>query len=321
MEPNKFPAKFTNDHVSLYLVGAEKRPIADHVEGVMLNAVTVNPNHEWFQEYKGIKVMDNGIFGGTVLSVAELAEKARQVQPDIVVGPDVLYDDDIHIKSVERQKRFMKEKLPERTKVQLVPQGNTTEHYEWCISQIVKMNPDYIGLGRMSMKLAGYPLKGHFQRVYALNRFEELGLLDEIRDNAIKIHALGISKPSEFKYLNYFSVSCADSMSYIYSSIYNQIVWPGDNYEGQTKINKDGSIVRKKTDTDEVYEAKQRFFATYPASGPLDERQLWIIKNVWLPCRAELATKNHIREIVEGVDFEKEKDDTPILEKPNGKKA
>jgi len=307
--------------LKMFLVGAQKKPIADLADGVMISAVQTKSRgalRPWIDSYKGMIVMDNGIFSNIVMSVEELAQRTREVVPHVVCGPDVLFQHDIHIKSIKRQQDFLKQKLPKETEVMLIPQGNTCLEYEWCIGEIIKMNPAWIGLGRMSMKVAGYPGKGHAQRTYCLKRLEELGLLDKIKSQGIKMHALGVSKPFEFRYFNRFGFDSFDSMSYIYASIFNQLVYPLDATESQFAL-ENGEVKRKKGESDELYQAKVEFAKGYPWDKSLEERQEWIIKNIWRPMMEQYAQDKHIERLTGHLRWE-DRDDTPMLQKPGKEK-
>jgi len=308
--------------VKFFLVGAERRKIADFADGVMLNAVQVKKREQlepWRSEYKGKIMLDNGIFGDVLLSVDELTERVNTIVPDIAVGPDVLFDHDIHLKSIKRQKEFVGKKLPDETEIMLVPQGNTCLEYEWCIGEVVKMKPDVIGLGRMSMKIAGYPGKGHRQRLFCFNRLEKLGLLDKIHEEGIKIHALGLSKPWELPYMNKYKVYSLDSMSYIYSSLYHQLAMPGDETERMMTVLHDGTVKKSRDIDDQLHARRCEFSKTYPFDKSLDERQQWIVKNVWHQMAATKATDHHVLSSLKGLRWE-DRDDTPMLEKPRKEK-
>jgi len=303
--------------INVFLVGAERREIANFADGVMLNAVQTKKAEQlqpWRDSYKGKIMLDNGIFGDVLLSIDELVGRVNTIVPDVAVGPDVLYDRDIHIKSVKRQKEFMGKKIPDVTEVMLVPQGNTCLEFESCVKEIIKMKPNIIGLGRMSMKVAGYPGRGHKQRIYALHRLQQLGLMDEIKSEGIKMHALGLSKPWELPYLNKFGFWGIDSMSYIYSSLYHQLAMPGDPTEMSFHVI-NGGLKQTRGVEDEVHEARLRFIKSYPHDGSLEARQNWIIKNVWNPMKNMKATDYHVLSTIKDLKFE-DRDDTPMLEKP-----
>jgi hypothetical protein len=305
----------------MFLVGAEKKPIADLADGVMISAVQIKSRNmlmPWLDTYKGKIMMDNGIFSNIVMSVEELAQRVNSIEPHIVCGPDVLFDHEIHLKSLKRQKQFMAQHLPKSTEVMLIPQGNTCLEYEWCIGEIIKMNPDWIGLGRMSMKVAGYPGKGHQQRVYCLRRLEELELIDKIKSAGIKMHALGVSKPFEFRYFNRYGFSAFDSMSYIYASLFNQLVYPLDSTESQFHL-EEGVIKRKAKESDELYNAKMEFAKSYPWDKSLEERQIWIVKNIWRPMMEQHAQDKHVERLTGNLLWD-DRDDTPMLIKPGTEK-
>jgi len=310
LDDSEMPIKF-------FLVGAERREISKLADGVMLNAVQIKQAKQlepWRSEFRGQIMLDNGIFGDTLLNVDELVGRVHSVMPDIAVGPDVLYDRDIHIKSLKRQKEFLSKKLPKEVSVMLVPQGNTCLEFEWCTKQILKMKPEVIGLGRMSMKVAGYPGRGHKQRIYALKRLQDLGILDEIKSEGIRMHALGLSKPWELPYLNKFGFYSIDSMSYIYSSLYNQLAMPGDPTEMSFSV-VNGQVKQTRNIEDDVHSRRAQFVKEYPHSGSLDARQWWIVQNVWKPMSKMKATDYHIMNSVRDLKFE-DRDDKPMLEKP-----
>lgn len=303
--------------LKFFLVGAERRKISHLADGVMVNAVQIKKAAQlepWRSEYKGQIMLDNGIFGDTLLSVDELVGRVNTIVPDVVVGPDVLYDRDIHTKSLQRQKEFIGKQMPKETETMLVPQGNTVLEYEWCVKEILKLKPAIMGIGRMSIKVAGYPGRGHKQRVYALNRIEKMGLLDEIKSEGIRLHALGLSKPWELPYLNKFGFWSLDSMSYIYSSIYNQLAMPGDPTESSFTLT-DGQVRQTRNVEDDVHRRRVAFAKNYPHSGELDTRQEWIVQNIWRPLSRVKATEYHVLNSIRDLKFE-DRDDVPMLEKP-----
>lgn len=292
-------------------------PVLKEVDGVMLNAVQVKSREDITvpQDWDGILILDNGIFGGTILKVDELVERTQAIKPDIVCGPDVLYAEDTHLKSLERQKRFIKAKLPPETEVMLIPQGNTCEQYEWCINEVIKLNPRFIGLGRMSMKLAGYPGKSYNQRIYCLNRLEEEGVLDRIKEQDIKLHALGLSSPFEFKYFNLFGFYSVDSIGFLFSSLFHELHWPEDPGERKFHI-RYGEVQTFEDEDEQLRKARFEFVRDYPADQHQSVRAYWIMRKIWKPLAAMRATKEQVSQRVSGLNWEN-RDDNAILEKPH----
>lgn len=296
-------------------------PVLQEVDGVMLNAVQVKTREDISlpENWEGILILDNGIFGGTVLKVDELVERTNTISPEIVCGPDVLYAEDTHLKSLERQKRFLKAKLPSETSVMLIPQGNTCEQYEWCIGECLKLNPDYLGLGRMSIKLAGYPGKSYSQRIFALQHLEESGILDKIKEQDIRMHALGLSSPYEFKYFNHYGFWSVDSIGYLFSSLFHELHWPEDLQERKFHI-RQGEIQTFGDEDEEIKKRRLEFVKDYPFAEHQSVRAYWIMRKIWKPLASMKASQEEVSQRISGLQWE-DRDDTPILEKPHTKKA
>ena len=300
--------------VRIYLVGAREE-LLDYCDGVMLNAYNLSTNQiqkakSWKKE--GIKViLDNGAFQGATLTPAQLLETTKLVEADVVCAPDFLYDANSDKKSVEAQREFLSMK-PD-CKVMGIGQGQSAFKFEACIREIIKLNPDIIGIGRKSMQVAGYPGRGLSQRIFALQRLQELGILDEIKDQGIEIHALGVENPHVFKYLNLYGFSSVDSMAYIFSSIYSQLHHFEDIDEKPFK-HKEGLIVPKDSDTPELIKKKQDMFDSFKSLSSLEEKQAYILKYIWLPLRGQTATEEDVRRITEGLSIE-QRNDSPVLSK------
>ena len=300
--------------VQIYLVGAREE-LLDYCDGVMLNAYSLSTNQikkakSW--KASGIRVMlDNGCFQGATLTPAQLLEATKLVEADVVCAPDFLYDVDSDRKSVEAQREFLSMK-PD-CKVMGIGQGQSAFKFEACIKEIVKLNPDIIGIGRKSMQVAGYPGRGLSQRIFALQRLQDLGILDEIKDQGIEIHALGVENPHVFKYLNFYGFSSVDSMAYIFSSIYSQLHHFEDADEKPFK-HKEGQIIPKDTDSSELVEKKQAMFDSFKALETLEEKQAFILKEIWLPLRGKVATEADVQRITEGLSIE-QRNDSPVLSK------
>lgn len=300
--------------VQIYLVGAREE-LLPYCDGVMLNAYNLSTKQiqnakAWKKE--GIRVMlDNGAFQGATLTSAQLLEATKLVEADVVCAPDFLYDADSDKKSVEAQREFLSMK-PE-CKVMGIGQGQTAFKFEACIREIIKLNPDIIGIGRKSIQVSGYPGRGLSQRVFAMQRLQDLGILDEIKDQGIEIHALGVENPHAFRYFNLYGFNSVDSMSYIFSSLYTQLHYPDDIDEKPFK-QKEGQVVPKDTDTSELVEKKQAMLNSFKALGSLEEKQAFILKEVWLPLRGKTATRQDVERITEGLSIE-QRNDEPVLSK------
>lgn len=300
--------------VQVYLVGAREE-LLPYCDGVMLNAYNLSTNQ--IQKAKNWKkegiiiVLDNGAFQGATLTPAQLLEVTKLVEADVVCAPDYLYDEDSDKKSVEAQREFLSMK-PD-CKVMGISQGQSAFKFEACTKEIIKLNPDIIGIGRKSIQVAGYPGRGLSQRIFALQRLQDLGILDEIKDQGIEIHALGVENPHVFKYLNLYGFSSVDSMAYIFSSIYSQLHHPEDGDEKPFK-HKEGIVVPKETDSSELVEKKQVMFNTFKSLSSLEEKQAFILKNIWLPLRGQTATEEDVRRITEGLSIE-QRNDSPVLSK------
>jgi len=298
----------------LYLVGAQE-PLLDYCDGVMLNAYNLSTKQiqnakAW--KASGIRVMlDNGAFSDKTLTPSQLLEASKLVEADVVCAPDFLYDIDSDKKSIKAQREFLNMK-PE-CKVMGIGQGQSAFKFEACIREIIKLNPDIIGIGRKSIQVAGYPSRGLPQRVFAMQRLQELGILDEIKDQGIEIHALGVENPHVFKYLNLYGFNSVDSMSYIWSSIYGQLYLPEDPDEKPIKL-KEGQVIPKETDTPELIKKKQALVDAFKSLSSLEEKQAFILKEIWLPLREKTATEEDVRRITEGLSIE-QRDDSPTLQK------
>ena len=300
--------------VQIYLVGAREE-LLDYCDGVMLNAYNLSTKQiqnakKWKQEGIVI-VLDNGAFQSATLTPAQLLEATKLVEADVVCAPDFLYDADSDKKSVEAQREFLSMK-PE-CKVMGIGQGQSAFKFEACIREIIKLNPEIIGIGRKSMQVAGYPGRGLSQRIFALQRLQDLGILDEIKDQGIEIHALGVENPHAFRYFNHYGFSSVDSMSYIFSSLYTQLHHPEDSDEKPFK-HKEGIVVPKDTDSSELVEKKQAMFDSFKSLSSLEEKQAYILKNIWLPLRGQVATEEDVRRITEGLSIE-QRNDSPVLSK------
>jgi len=290
---------FTDNPLDIYLVGGEKKPYADMFEGVMLNAYTLKSRKSlepWIDEYieKGKTIMlDNAAFQSQTLSPSELAERVREIRPHIVVAPDDIFSPNSHEKTIEMTKKFMSMNLPDDVKICVVGQGQSIKAYEWCIRELIKLEPDYIGLGRMSMKVAQYPGTHFQQRLVALDRLQQEGILDEIKDAGIKMHSLGISNPHEFKYLNYYGFASCDSMSYIYSALYRQLPLPDEPDEKPFQFDADGRVKPKPFDTEERLKAKEKLAKEFLQLESTDKKFAFVLK-LWKELQRLIARDEHI---------------------------
>jgi len=228
-----------------------------------------------------------------VLTPDELAERVRDIHPHIVVAPDDIFSPNSHEKTIEMTKKFMSMNLPDDVKICVVGQGQSIKAYEWCIRELIKLEPDYIGLGRMSMKVAQYPGTHFQQRLVALDRLQQEGILDEIKDAGIKMHSLGISNPHEFKYLNYYGFASCDSMSYIYSALYRQLPLPDEPDEKPFQFDADGRIKPKPFDTEERLKAKEKLAKEFLQLESTDEKFAFVLK-LWKELQRLIARDEHI---------------------------
>lgn len=156
----------------------------------------------FMDDYKGFKILDNGIFEGDNYTCVDLIQFVNEVKPDIFVVPDAWNDSVEGLKNAKYWMNVVKTQLPTNTQLMVVLQGKS-------IAEIVRLY--------LSCKDLGYK---HFAFNHSSILYQDLFnhpkplinqsmgrvmLMSELRKSGIiqdgdYIHLLGASSLDEFKF-------------------------------------------------------------------------------------------------------------------------
>lgn len=144
-------------------------------------------------------IMDNGLFEGVTHTTKDLLEKIDLIEPDIFIVPDEWNDRNITAKNAKHWTQY---KMPFRTKLMVVMQGETVGEIYTLYQQCIDMGFTHFAFNHSSVvyqELAGSENKLANQSVGRVMLIEYLISQGVIKDHHY-IHLLGASTPQEFTF-------------------------------------------------------------------------------------------------------------------------
>ena len=93
-------------------------------------------------------IMDNGLFEGVTHTVTDLLEKINLIEPNIFIVPDAWNDSIITVKNAKYWTQF---KVPFKTKLMVVLQGNTVNEIEMLYRQCIDLGYTHFAINHSSI--------------------------------------------------------------------------------------------------------------------------------------------------------------------------
>lgn len=201
----------------------------------------------------GYVILDNGAAEHSLVTEDILLEIVRDLKPDEVIAPDILYDSKNTIKNLKRFiKRMEDEFLITHTKVFGCPQGKSVSDWLWCYEQMLNLpQVKVIGLSKISVPYCWKSAKN--DQLIAESRNECVKYLVS-HDLLLKpIHCLGMGDPKEYLYYHQlpkkvqFLIRSTDSCYTVLAAL-NSIDF-GKNFE---RVKTDNSYFNKKLNQQQI---------------------------------------------------------------------
>ena len=144
-------------------------------------------------------IMDNGLFEGVTHTTKDLLEKIELIEPDIFIVPDEWNNKDA---TARNAKYWTQYKLPFKTKLMVVLQGETVSDMHLLYQQCVDLGYTHFAINHSSIV---YQTLCTHENPIANQSVGRVMLIEYFREqNMIKdhhyIHLLGASTPQEFTY-------------------------------------------------------------------------------------------------------------------------
>lgn len=170
-------------------------------------------------------LLDNGAAENSLVSEDTLIEIVKELKPDEVIAPDVLFDRQQTLENFGKFIELMKQKeLIGHTKVFGCPQGQTKQEWMACFVQMCMSGPEVstIGLSKISVPKCWNDATG--DKMIAKSRNECVDyLLEHGLFHTKAIHLLGMGEYDEFEHYkkNNIPVRSSDSCYTILAALNN----------------------------------------------------------------------------------------------------
>lgn len=183
-------------------------------------------------------LLDNGAGDHALITEDILIECAKDLMPNEIVPPDVLFDS---VKTLENLISFMtrmnKEGLSDKIEIFAVPQGKTAEEWLDCYEAMLNTpSVKTIGLSKLGAPKA---FLGQAKDDQGIMEARHICVDTLVKNNLLKkpIHLLGMGDPTEYKKYRAINISLGktifrstDSCNSVWSAM-NGIAWNDGNFK------------------------------------------------------------------------------------------